>query len=174
MRPEKLTIVQDLASSVKSSPFVILIDYTGMTVPHFIELRARLRPTGAECHVVKNSLLRKALASINLPTADDFLRGQTAMITGNSDVCTVAKIIKTFKSEFTKPDFRCALLDNSLLSPQQVLALADLPSKDVLRAQLLGALLAPATKLVRTLTEPASSLARILKAKLDQSSPPNP
>lgn len=168
MRPEKASIVEDISRSLQASPFLLLIDYTGMTVAHFSELRTRLRGVGAECHVVKNTLLKKALSGLGMPTAEEYLRGQTAMVTGESDVCAAAKVIKTFKSEFTKPEFRCGILDNALLSPQEVIALADLPSKEVLRAQLLGVLLAPATRLVRVLAEPGASLARVLKAKLDQ------
>ena len=73
-------------------------------------------------------------------------------------------ILKTFAAEFEKPKIRVGILDNSILDTVQVIALADLPPKEVLQAQLLGLLLSPATKLVRTLNEPGASLARVLAA----------
>ena len=87
-------------------------------------------------------------------------------MTGEKDICGAAKILKTFSAEFEKPKIRAGILDNAILETAQVIALADLPSKEVLQAQLLGLLLMPATKLVRTLNEPGASLARVLQAKV--------
>ena len=168
MRPEKSTIVADLSQQLNQSPFLIIVDYTGMTVNHFAELRKRLGESGAECHVVKNSMLRRSLAHVEWPELGDALQGQNAMVTGPSDVCAAAKVIKSFKAVFTKPEFRGGVLDRAVLSVEQLVALADLPPKAVLQAQLLGLLSSPATKLVRVLSEPAASLARLLQAKNDQ------
>lgn len=165
MRPEKTTIVADVQEKIKNSPYVLIADYSGMQVKHFEELRTRLEGAKAQIHVVKNTFARLAIKELGLPELKDALSGQTAMVTGESDICAAAKILKTFVAEFEKPPVKAGILDNAVLSAEQVKVLADLPSKDVLRATLLGVLLAPATKLVRTLNEPASSLARVLKAK---------
>jgi large subunit ribosomal protein L10 len=167
MRPEKITIVADLQAKLKASPFLLIADFSGMQVSHFEDLRTRLAGANAEIHVVKNSFLKRAIKELELPELNGALTGQTAMVTGESDICGAAKILKTFAAEFTKPAIKAGILDNAILTTEQVLALADLPSKDALRAQLLGLLLAPATKLVRTLNEPGASLARVLKAKVD-------
>jgi len=167
MRPEKATIVADVQAMLKKSPFLLIADYSGMKVKHFEELRTRLAAVGAECHVVKNTFAKRAIKDLGLPELNGALSGQTAMITGESDICAAAKVLKTFVAEFEKPPVRAGILDNVLLTADQVKALADLPPKNVLQATLLGLLLAPATRLVRVLNEPGSSLARVLKAKAE-------
>lgn len=166
MRPEKPTIVEDVKQRLNNSPFLIVVDYGGMNVDHFAELRTRLAGAGAAMTVVKNTFLRRSIKEAGLPELDAHLSGQTAYVTGEKDICSAAKILKTFASEFEKPKIRAGILDNAVLDTPQVIALADLPSKEVLQAQLLGMLLQPATKLVRTLNEPAASLARVLQAKV--------
>jgi large subunit ribosomal protein L10 len=167
MRPEKVTIVSDINAKLKSSPFLLIADYGGMKVTHFEELRKRLGGAGATCSVVKNTFLKIAIKELGLPELNGALNGQTAMITGESDIAATAKILKTFVSEFEKPVLKVGILDNAVLDAAQIKALADLPSKEVLQATLLGVLLAPATKLVRVFNEPGASLARVLKAKAD-------
>ena len=164
MRPEKPTIVEDVKLRLNNSPFLIVVEYGGMNVNHFAELRTRLGGSGASLTVIKNTFLRRSIKDAGLPELDAHLTGQTAFVVGEKDICGAAKILKTFAAEFEKPKIRAGILDNSILDAAQVVALADLPSKEVLQAQLLGLLLSPATKLVRTLNEPGASLARVLAA----------
>jgi large subunit ribosomal protein L10 len=168
MRPEKPTIVEDVKLRLNNSPFLIVVDYGGMNVEHFAELRTRLAGNGAELTVIKNTFLRRSIKDAGLPELDAHLSGQTAFVTGEKDICAAAKTLKTFASEFEKPKIRAGILDNAVLETAQVIALADLPSKEVLQAQLLALLLTPATQLVRTLNEPGASLARVLKAIADK------
>lgn len=168
MRPEKSTIVDDVKLRLNAAPFLILIEYGGMNVIHFAELRKRLAESGAQCSVVKNTFLKRALKDAGLASLDEHLTGQTALVTGEKDVCATAKVLKTFAAEFQKPALRVGILDNAILSVDQIQALASLPSKETLQAQLLGLLLMPATKLVRTLNEPGASLARVLAEKAKQ------
>ncbi|HEX8371264.1 MAG TPA: 50S ribosomal protein L10 [Chthoniobacterales bacterium] len=168
MRLEKKSIVADLSKSLNASPFLLVTDYAGLRVHQFSELRNRLAGVGAQCHVVKNSFLKKSATELGYPDFSDSLIGQTAIVTGEQDVCAAAKVLKTFTAEFQKPVVRLGVLDNALLSADEIKSLADLPSKEVLQATLLGVLLAPASKLVRTLNEPAASLARLLAAKAKQ------
>jgi large subunit ribosomal protein L10 len=86
---------------------------------------------------------------------------------GAADVAAAAKVVKTFTAEFKKPQVKVGVVDKLVVSEAQVNAIADLPAKEVLLAQLLGVLQAPASKLVRLLNEPAASLARVLQAKVD-------
>jgi large subunit ribosomal protein L10 len=164
MRPEKPTIVEDVKLRLNNSPFLIIVEYGGMNVNHFAELRTRLGVSGASLTVVKNTFLRRAIKDAGLPDLDIHLTGQTAFAIGEKDICAAAKILKTFAAEFQKPKVRAAILDNSVLDIAQVMALADLPSKEVLQSQFLALLLTPATQLVRTLNEPGASLARVLAA----------
>ncbi len=164
MRTEKSSIVSEVTGWLEKSPFMILVDYRGLSVGGFSELRKRLLGVGSQCHVVKNSLLKIASREVGNPECTDLFHGQTAIVFGDEDVCGAAKVLKSFAAEFKLPTIRGGVLDKEALSVDQVIALAELPSKDALRAQLLGVLLAPASKLVRTLNEPGAQLARLLQA----------
>jgi large subunit ribosomal protein L10 len=168
MRPEKTTIVEDLSTRLNQSPFLIVTEYTGMNVIQFSELRSRLAGAGAKCRVVKNTFLRKAAAEVGYPDLADNLSGQTAIVTGESDVCAAAKILKGFSAEFQKPAVKVGVLDKVIISKEQIRALADLPPKEILQSQLLGVLKSPSQKLVTLLNEPGASLARLLKARVEQ------
>ncbi|HZC59214.1 MAG TPA: 50S ribosomal protein L10 [Chthoniobacterales bacterium] len=172
MRPEKAAIVEDLSSKLNKSPFLIITEYTGMNVFQFSELRSRLAGAGAQCRVVKNTFLRKAAAEVGYPDLADNLAGQTAIVTGESDVCAAAKILKGFSAEFQKPTVKVGVLDKAIISKDQITALAELPPKDVLQAQLLGVLKSPLRRLVVLLNEPGASLARLLKARVEKESAP--
>ena len=166
MKEIKENIINDLVERLNSSPFMIVIDYKELTVSQFEEIRTRLAGSGAAAYVTKNSYAKRASGAVNFPEElNQFLSGQTALVTGEEDVCAVAKILKDFKKENEKPEMRAGVLDGKLLSPEELNALASLPPMEVLRAQLLGTLQSPASTFVRLLNEPASSLARILKAK---------
>jgi large subunit ribosomal protein L10 len=172
MRPEKPSIVSDLSEKLKRSPFVLVTDYQRMKVADFSELRNRLAPAGAEMHVIKNNFLKRAMADSGFPDISDQLVGQTAVVTGNNDVAPVAKIFKTFTTEFKITMLKIGFVDRAVLSTAELETLADLPPRETLQAQLLGLLLSPATRLVRLLNEPASALARLLQAKADKEGMP--
>ncbi len=172
MRPEKTSIVSDLAEKLKHSPFVLVTDYQHMKVGDFGELRNRLAPTGAEVHVVKNNFLKRAMTDSGFPDVSDKLVGQTAVVTGEKDVAPVAKIFKRFATEFKIAALKIGFVDRAVLSTAELETLADLPPREVLQAQLLGLLLSPATRLVRLLNEPGSALARLLKAKAEKEGAP--
>jgi large subunit ribosomal protein L10 len=174
MRPEKASIVSELTEKMKKSAFVLVADYQRMNVGHFGELRNRLVPVGAEMHVVKNSFLKRAMADSGFPDVGEKLTGQTAVVTGEKDVAPVAKILKAFAAEFKTTALKIGLIDRAIVSTTEVEQLADLPSREVLLGQLLGLLLAPATRLVRVLNEPASAFARLLKARADKMPAPEP
>lgn len=165
MRPEKANIVSDLAAKLKESLFVLVTDYQRMKVDQFSELRNRLAPAGAEMHVIKNSFLKRAIADSGLPDVGSSLTGQTAIVTGDKDVAPVAKVLKAFAAEFKIAALKIGIVDRAILPKQDVEAMADLPSREVLQAQLLGLFLAPATRLVRVLNEPGSAFARLLNAR---------
>lgn len=169
MRQEKKFISAEYVARLNRSPFVIVTDYTGLKVQHFSELRKRLRVSGAEIHVVKNTIFKiaakEAGVTVDLTGA---LSGQVAVVTGPKDISAAAKVLKTFASEFDRPKVRFGVLDNNRLDAAGITALADLPSIEVLRGKLLGLLNAPAGQLVRILNEPAAALARVLQAKADK------
>ena len=168
MRPEKASIVSDLSEKLNRSPFLLVTDYKQMKVDQFGELRNRLAPAGAEVRVVKNSFLKRAMADSGMPDVGDKLTGQTAIVMGDKDVAPVAKILKSFAAEFKIAALKIGVIDKAVISTADVEALAELPAREILLAQLLGLLQAPATRLVRILNEPAAAFARLLKAKGDK------
>ena len=168
MRPEKASIVSELSEALKRSPFVLVTDYRGMKVANFSELRTRLGPAGAEMHVVKNNFLKRAMADSGFPDVGDQFAGQTAVVTGEADVAPVAKIFKTFATEFRLAALKIGFVDGAVLSTAELQTLADLPTREILQAQLLGLLLSPATRLARLFNEPGAALARLLNAKAEK------
>ncbi|HQW27651.1 MAG: 50S ribosomal protein L10 [Verrucomicrobiales bacterium] len=169
MKALKKVVIDDIFSQINDSPFLIVIDYSGMKVAQFQELRKRLVATGAKLQVAKNTFVKQAASSAEYPAElAANLTGQTAIVTGASDVCASAKVLKTYGKEINKVGIRCGVLDGAFLNGPSVIAIADLPPMDILRSLLLGVLSAPAQKLVTVLNEPAASLARVLKAKADQ------
>ncbi|HEV3271940.1 MAG TPA: 50S ribosomal protein L10 [Candidatus Methylacidiphilales bacterium] len=163
MRPEKNLIIDEIKTRVDRAPYVLLTDYTGMHVEEFNDLRNRLSGANAEFRVVKNNLLRRALQGSNLPDLETYLHGQSAVVLGDADVSAAAKVLKAFAGEFKKPKLKIGILDKAVVNVEQIMALADLPSKGVLQAKLLGLLLAPASTVVRLINTPASQVAQILK-----------
>ena len=172
MRPEKASVVSELSEALKRSPFVLVTDYRGMKVADFTELRSRLAPVRAEVHVVKNNFLKLAMADSGFPQVDDRFSGQTAVVTGEADVAPIAKIFKTFATEFKLAALRVGFVDRAVLSTAELETLAELPTREILQAQLLGLLLSPATRLVRLFNEPAAALARLLGAKAEKEDTP--
>ena len=168
MRPEKASIVSELSEALKRSPFVLVTDYRGMKVANFSELRNRLEPAGAEVDVVKNSFLKLAMVDSGFPEVGDQFAGQTAVVTGEADVAPVAKIFKTFATEFKLAALRVGFVDRAVLSTAELETLAELPTREILQAQLLGLLLSPATRLVSLFNQPAAALARLLSAKAEK------
>ncbi len=169
MRAEKKYITKEYVARLNASPFFLVVDYKGLTVGQFTELRKRLTRAGSEVHVVKNSIFR--IAAKESGVADllsGTLDGQLAVVTGQRDVSVAAKALKTFQSEFEKPRLKFGYLNNQRLETAELMALADLPSIEVLRGKLLGLLQAPAAQLARLLNTPATQLARVLQARIDK------
>jgi len=168
MRAEKKSINNEYLVRLNSSPFFIVVDYCGLKVAPLTELRKRLNAAGSELHVVKNSIFRLAAKEAGIADLGSTLAGQLAVVTGQKDVSSAAKVLKTFGAEFDKPKIRFGYLKSERLEAADLLKLADLPSLEVLRAKILGLFNAPATKLVTVLNAPASQLARVIQAKADK------
>ena len=169
MRPEKQSITKEYLARLNASPFFIVVNYKGLKVAHLTELRKRLNKAGAEIHVVKNSIFRIAAKEAGIGDLNGTLTGQLAVITGQRDISTAAKVVKTFGAEFDRLKVHFGYLNNERLEQPDIMTLADLPSMDVLRGKLLGLFNAPAEKLVRLLNTPASQMARVLQARAEKS-----
>ena len=153
---------------LKKSEAVILVEYTGVSMKAMDNLRSKIRETGGEFHVVKNTLARRAFANNGMDLPADALVKSTAISFAFTDPALTAKALADAikGSEFVK--VKAGFMAGQKLNAAQVKALADLPPLPVVRAQLMGVLQAPAGKLVRTIAEPARGLAAVVKAYSEQ------
>jgi len=168
MRAEKKFISAEYVNRLSQSPFFIVVDYRGLSVGQFTELRKRLSKANAELHVVKNTLFRVAAKEAGLADLSGSLAGQLAVVTGKQDVAAAAKVLKTYQAEFEKPKLQFGYVGAKALKADELRALADLPPLEQLQGKILGLLQAPATKLVALINTPGSQLARVIKAKSEQ------
>src|SRR5437773_3872416 len=168
MRAEKQNITKEYVARLNASPFFIVVDYQGLKVGPITELRKRLGKAGARMLVVKNSLFRIAARESGVADLAGTLAGQLAVVTGQRDISTAAKALKTFQAEFDKPKIKFGYLNNQRLESKDLVTLASLPSMDVLRSKLLGLFQTPQTRLVQLLNTPATQLARVLQARVDK------
>jgi len=168
MRAEKQFLTAEYVARLNASPFFLVVDYRGLNVGQFAELRRRLSQAGAEVHVIKNSVFQRAAAAAAVAELAGPLTGQLALVTGQRDVTLAAKALKQFHAEFDKPKVQFGGLGRQRLDKDEVWALAQLPPLTVLRAWLLGVMLAPAARLARLLNTPAAQLARVLQARVDK------
>jgi len=165
MRAEKKYLIEEVETHLKKSDYVILANFTGVTVADAAELRGRLAAEKAEYHVVKNSSLRVAAKSLGLPEFEEALVGPTAIIVGGKNSAGVAKILKQFFKDKQKVEVKAGVLSKKLISSKDVERLADMPSLDVLRSQLLGFLNQPAGMFVRIINAVPQGLVNVLQAK---------
>src|SRR5439155_20368545 len=168
MRTEKQNITKEYVARLNASPFFIVVDYQGLKVGPITELRKRLGKAGAQMLVVKNSLFRIATRESGVADLAGTLAGHLAVVTGQRDISTAAKALKTFQAEFDKPKIKFGYLNNQRLESKEPVTLASLPSMDVLRSKLLGLFQTPQTRLVQLLNTPATQLARGLQARVDK------
>ena len=168
MRAEKQYLTREYAARLNASPFFIVVDYKGLKVGPMTDLRKRLNKAGSEIHIVKNSIFRLAAKEAGVTDMNGALTGQMAVVTGQKDISAAAKVVKNFNAEFDKLKIKFGYLNNNRLESPDIVALADLPSIEVLRGKLLGLLQTPATKLVALLNTPASQLVRVLQARVDK------
>ncbi len=163
MRAEKNYLIKEVETHLKKSDYVILTNFSKVTVADAAELRKRLDAEKAEFHVVKNSSLRVAAKAMGLPEFESALTGPTAVIVGGKNSAGVAKILKKFFEEKQKLEVKVGVMDKKLISASDLAKIADLPSFEALRSQLLG-----------MLTQNAASFVRLLDAKVKKEQPAAP
>ncbi len=165
MRIEKQYLVKSIVEAVQNSDFVYFVSYAGLTVKSFSDLRNQLAAQGANCRVMKNTLIKKAAAQLELDGVEAIdLTASTAMVFGNGDCSAVAKLLVEFGKKQEQVKAKGGYMDGAVLSAAEVGALADLPAKPVLQAMLLGVLQAPARNLVTVLNAKAASIVNVVNA----------
>ena len=147
---------------------VWVVDYCGLTVKDIQALRVAIRESGASMKVYKNTLMHIALDEAGLPTLDDILDGPSAFVFAGADVAGAAKAVKTFAKTSQNLEIKGGLMEGEQVSAAQVEAIASLPSREELLAQIAGAISGVARGLAVALNGVPSGLAQVTKAVADQ------
>ncbi len=165
MRAEKEQLLKHLQGLLTASSGAFLMAYKGMKVIDFSALRKGLAASEAECHVVPNRLLKRAATGCGFSELADLkVAGETLLVSGGADPVKVAKVLADFGKDRKTLQFKAGLLSGKLLSVADTKALAELPSREVLLAQLLGLLQAPSRQLVTVLNAKVASVVYVLNA----------
>lgn len=168
MRPEKKYLVDEVSRHLEKSDFVFLTDFNTVSVEEVADLRRDLQQEEAEFHVVKNSVLNVAARERHLPALEEWLAGPTAIVLGGKNPSGVAKVLKRFADDKKKLPVKVGILGDRTLTVEEVKELAELPSLEVLHAQLLGLFSQPAQRMVTVLAAGPVSLLNVLKAKAEE------
>jgi len=173
-REQKGEILRTYTELIRKSEALVLIEYKGLSMKGIDPLRRKVREASGELHVVKNTLARLALEQAGHKVPADYFTKSTAIGFAFSDVPAVAKVLtsSTKDSEFIK--IKGALLGNQVLNAKQVQALAELPPMPVVRAQFLGLLSAPATRLTGIIASGVRQVVNVVKAYADKASDSTP
>lgn len=166
-KAEQVDFIKDRFSKMSAAVFV---DYAGMTVDQVASLRNAFRERGVEYKVVKNTLIKRALADESyLEDLSGPLKGMTGVAWSYEEPSAAARVLKDYIKENEKPTIKGGLLDGQVLDGKAVeTQLATLPSKDEARATLLATLMAAPQQLVMLLNTPASNFVRVLNAKQEK------
>ena len=165
-KESEITAISEKFAKAKAA---FLVDFKGMKVEQATTLRKKLFPIGAEMKVVRNTLAKRALKNypdIEKAIATSF-KGTNAIVFAYEDAPALAKALTLYAKDVEMLQLRTGVMDGQQMDEKKISFLSTLPSKEVLRAQFLGVLNAPATKLARTLKEAPASLVRVLAAKKD-------
>jgi large subunit ribosomal protein L10 len=136
-KTERQETVESLSALLKDAPNVYVTDFSGMNVLRMTEFRRRLRAAGVSYVVVKNTLAQRALTANGITGLDDHLAGPTGLVLGK-DALTAAKVLGDFAREFERPTVKAGLVDGKTVAPEHVKRLGEIPSREVLLAQIAG------------------------------------
>ena len=161
----KQAVVDELTGKLEGAHGFFLTDFTGITVKHMTELRAKLRDAGIEYIVVKNTLATRALGGLDLPEIGDFFAGPTGLVIGRDNAVEAAKILDEFaKSHDDRPKVKAGLVERKPVSAAEVSRLAKLPPREQLLAELLGAMQAPLAQFAYVVQAHVNEFAGLLEA----------
>jgi len=166
-KTQKAEVVEDLSQVFRGAGVLVVSSYTGLTVAEMTTLRGRMREAGATLRVAKNSLAKRALDGVAFAGIAQLLKGPTVLGWSNDPVAA-PKVLSKYAKENEKFVILGGALGASILNPEGVKALAELPSLDELRARLVGMIQTPATRIAGVIQAPAGQLARVLAAYADK------
>jgi large subunit ribosomal protein L10 len=171
IKSEKEELIQELNGKFSKATTAIVAEFGKLNVDTVTRLRKKLRDEGIEYKVLKNTLAKRAAKGTKVEVVSDDFTGPVAAILGYGDVVTPAKVLSDFIKDLETIKVRSAMVEGQRIDAAGVTRLAKMPGLNELRAQLMGMLTQPATKLVRTVAAPGSQLARVLQAHVDKSNP---
>jgi len=164
-RPLKEEQVGQIAEKLRTAKVVILTDYRGLSVAQLGDLRAKLRQSDVEYRIIKNTLAKRAADAAGHPDLAPALTGPVAFALGYDDLSAPARLLAEWvRASRLKLDITGGLVEGRFFGPEQIRQLADLPSREVLLAQLLGTLQAPIAHLVGIIQAPVQTLVGLLEA----------
>jgi large subunit ribosomal protein L10 len=163
-KEQKTALVAEITEGLGRASIAIVSEYRGMTAGEATEVRRKLRAVRGELRVAKNTLIRLAIKDTAFSQLDGQLGGPVGLILSFADPVELAKTVTGMRELGEKFKVRGGVLDGKPLSSEEIQALAALPPREVILAQLLGVLMAPATQVVRLLNEPGSALVRVIDA----------
>ena len=169
-REQKTAMVEDLHGRFATSPFVVLADFKGSTVPQMDFVRRSSEKAGVYFRVVKNTLAVRALEGTGKEKLGDHFKGNVGVLVSGEDPIATAKLVKDLAKDNEKILVKAGYFDGDVIDAKAVGQVADLPSKDELRAQLLGLIVQPPQNLLSLLQAPARDLISLLNnyaAKLE-------
>jgi len=168
LRKKKEEILGQYKDWLAKSRAVVLTEYTGLSMKNLDQLRQTLREAGGEFHVVKNTLGKIAFSEAGYPVKDEYFTGSTGIGFAFEDAPALAKAMTAYAKDSPFVHVKGGYLGSQMMDEKDIQALADLPPLPIMRAILLGTLMAPASKLARTLAEPGRSLAAVIQAYADK------
>jgi large subunit ribosomal protein L10 len=163
-KQEKETITAKYQEWMEKSIAMVFVEYTGINMKEIDSMRAKIRESGGEFHILKNTLARRAFDTAGIEVGEGYLEESTAVGFAFEDAPGVAKVLAEFDKNVEAVKIKGGYLEKQLIDADAIKALAELQPLPVVRAQLLGTILAPASKLVRTLAEPGRQLAAVINA----------
>jgi len=167
-KQKKVRISSGYAEKLSGSKAIVLTDYRGLTVASMTELRQKLRDLGSNFHVAKNTLFKRALVEAGMPVPEEQLKGPTALGFITGEVSPVIKAFLDFAVENEALQIKGIIWGTAFIGQEGTKALVNLPSREVLLGQLLGAVQGPATNMVGTITAPLRELVQVLAARGEQ------
>jgi len=167
-KQKKNEVVEQYKDWLNNSQSVILVEYTGATMKDMENIRTQVRDSEGEFHVVKNTLMKLAFEASGFSIPEGLLENSSAASFAFTDPAATAKALSDAVKGLDAIKVKGGYMGQEMLNVEQVKALSDLPPLPVVRGQLLGVLQAPAGKLVRTIAEPARSLAAVFQAYSEQ------
>ncbi|HEY3367410.1 MAG TPA: 50S ribosomal protein L10 [Symbiobacteriaceae bacterium] len=170
IRPEKELSIAQVKEALKNAKSVVLANNNGMTVAQVTKLRKELREVGVDLKVAKNTLIRIAAKDLGIEGLDPYLHGTTTMAFSKNEEASAAKKIREFFAKDKAPKFivKAGILEGKVIDANGVKSLADLPSREVLLAQILGGIQAPLQGVLGCVNGVLSSFAYALDARIKQ------